>query len=151
MFWCKGSLPTFIFSYPISAVDPFISLSIAAGHLTGDSGEPTPSPFLHLLHQAAAAPPDNLGGEGNKVADLSKMEVNFGSQPYVYNIELENVLQEAHAKDVAQSKNDNSSEHKEKDTKTSLRIMLRAAWVWCGQSSKTLGLSITLDGKHHII
>ena len=57
MFWCKGSLPTFIFSYPISAVDPFISLSIAAGHLTGDSGEPTPSPFLHLLHQAAAAPP----------------------------------------------------------------------------------------------
>ena len=42
---------------PISAVDPFISLSIAAGHLTGDSGEPTPSPFLHLLHQAAAAPP----------------------------------------------------------------------------------------------
>ena len=28
-------------------------------------------------NQAAAAPPDNLGGEGNKVADLSKIEVNF--------------------------------------------------------------------------
>ena len=30
-----------------------------------------------------------------------KIEANFGSQPFMYNIELENILQEAHAKDVS--------------------------------------------------
>ena len=30
----------------------------------------------------------------------SKVEVNFGSKPFAYNIELENILQEAHQKDL---------------------------------------------------
>ena len=29
-----------------------------------------------------------------------KVEVNIGSKPFVYNIELENILQEAHNKDL---------------------------------------------------
>ena len=29
-----------------------------------------------------------------------KVEMNFGSKPFVYNIELENILQEAHKKDL---------------------------------------------------
>ena len=29
-----------------------------------------------------------------------KVEVNFGSKPFAFNIELENILQEAHIKDI---------------------------------------------------
>ena len=29
-----------------------------------------------------------------------KVEVNFGNKPFVYNLELENILQEAHEKDL---------------------------------------------------
>ena len=29
-----------------------------------------------------------------------KVEVNFGNKPFAYNIELENILQDAHSKDL---------------------------------------------------
>ena len=34
-----------------------------------------------------------------------KVEVNFGNKPFVYNLELENILQEAHEKDLKWQEN----------------------------------------------
>ena len=42
-------------------------------------------------------PTIGMGSPGEKI------EGNLGSKPFVYNIELENILQESHAKDLARS------------------------------------------------